>query len=513
MVRARRDGSVRPGVRFPPTVRRIRRPAPAPRTSARRRGARAGWRRDTLACAPVTGGQSALRHRQPACACSFAGQTELREAAHAGRAVPQVPIAADVGRPAAAQVMAQDQRRPSGASMNHAPPRPPAVTGRARSPQIRRREPFRLDLPRALDVEQNRAVLAVFAAPVALHTGMASGFQWRRIRPSSESSKSRATVLPGTPRRHARSACCGCRRSATSPTSCRWCIPCARAWPGVAADMGHRQGRASAARRTAGRRVHRVRQAIRVSPACCALRRQLAGRRFDALLQMQVAARANLSVGLHPGRAPHRLRPARSKDLHGLFVNERIADRPGIHVLDAIGSFCEPLGLRQTEVAWDLPVPAEARDWARAQWPEDGRPTLVISPCSSHVVRNWRAERYAAVADHAASRGWRVVLCGGRSQLERDTTDAIVAAHVRSRAGPGRQGHAEAAARAARARRPGDDAGLGTACTSPTRWAPRCWACTRRAIPRAADRIRTAAIASIATTMPRAGTWASRRAD
>jgi len=44
------------------------------------------------------------------------------------------------------------------------------------------------------------------------------------------------------------------------------------------------------------------------------------------------------------------------------------------------------------------------------------------------VVRNWRVERYAAVADHAAARGWRVVLCGGRSQLERDTTDAIVAA-------------------------------------------------------------------------------------
>ena len=86
-----------------------------------------------------------------------------------------------------------------------------------------------------------------------------------------------------------------------------------------------------------------------------------------------------------------------------------------IHVLDAIGSFCEPLGLRQTAVVWDLPVPDEAREWARAQWPDDGAPTLVISPCSSHVLRNWRPERHAAVANHAAARGWRVVLCGGRS--------------------------------------------------------------------------------------------------
>jgi heptosyltransferase I len=44
------------------------------------------------------------------------------------------------------------------------------------------------------------------------------------------------------------------------------------------------------------------------------------------------------------------------------------------------------------------------------------------------VLRNWRPERYAAVADHAAAQGWRVVLCGGRSQLERDTTNAILAA-------------------------------------------------------------------------------------
>jgi heptosyltransferase I len=159
-----------------------------------------------------------------------------------------------------------------------------------------------------------------------------------------------------------------------------------------------------------------------------ALRRQLRGRRFEALLQLQVAARANLLSAFIPARRRIGYDRSRSKDLHGLFVRERIPDRPGIHVLDAIGSFCEPLGLVQDRVEWNLPVPEEAHAWARAQWPEDGAPALVISPCSSHALRNWRAERYAAVADHAAARGWRVVLCGGRSALERDTTDAILAA-------------------------------------------------------------------------------------
>lgn len=157
------------------------------------------------------------------------------------------------------------------------------------------------------------------------------------------------------------------------------------------------------------------------------LRARLGGR-FDVLLQMQVAARANLLSAFVPARRRIGYDRSRSKDMHGLFINERIPDRPGIHVLDAIGSFCEPLGLRQDVVRWDMPVPADACEWAAAQWPEDDRPALLVSPCSSHVLRNWRADRYAAVADHAASRGWRVVLCGGRSALERETGDAILAA-------------------------------------------------------------------------------------
>lgn len=159
-----------------------------------------------------------------------------------------------------------------------------------------------------------------------------------------------------------------------------------------------------------------------------ALRRQLPAAGFDGLLQMQVALRANVLSAFIPARRRIGYDRARSKDLHGLFINERIADRPGIHVLDAMGSFCEPLGLVQDQVIWDLPYPDEARSWAAAQWPQDDVPVLMISPCSSHVRRNWYPDRYAALADHAASQGWRVVLCGGRSELERKTSDAILAA-------------------------------------------------------------------------------------
>lgn len=157
-----------------------------------------------------------------------------------------------------------------------------------------------------------------------------------------------------------------------------------------------------------------------------ALRAQLAARRFDVLLHLQVALRANLVSALVRADLRIGYDRARAKDLHGLFVNRRIEQRSGEHVLDAIGSFVEPLGLRQTQVRWDIPIPDSAHQFAVHHLPGD-TPTLLVSPCSSHVVRNWLPERYAAVMDHAAANGWRVVLCGGPSAYERDFGDAIIA--------------------------------------------------------------------------------------
>jgi len=156
------------------------------------------------------------------------------------------------------------------------------------------------------------------------------------------------------------------------------------------------------------------------------LRRQIGGRRFEVLLQMQLALRANLLSTLLPAERRIGYDRRRSKEGHSLFINERIGPG-GHHVLDAFAQFLVPLGLQQERVEWNLPVPQAARDWAQQKLPGQQR-TLLVSPCSSHSLRNWNVRRYAAVADHAAERGWRVVLSGGRSGLERRTADAIAEA-------------------------------------------------------------------------------------
>jgi heptosyltransferase I len=148
------------------------------------------------------------------------------------------------------------------------------------------------------------------------------------------------------------------------------------------------------------------------------LRRRMSGRRFDVLLHMQLAFRASLAAALIPARVKVGFDRARARELQWLFTNARIAPRSREHVLDSLFGFAERLGLTQRSLRWDIPLPAPALDYARRAI-ADGQPTLVISPCSSHELRNWSVEAYAAVADHASSRhGLRVLLCGGRSDLE-----------------------------------------------------------------------------------------------
>jgi heptosyltransferase I len=161
------------------------------------------------------------------------------------------------------------------------------------------------------------------------------------------------------------------------------------------------------------------------------LRSRLRGRRFDVLLHLQLSIRASLVSRLVPATLRLGFDRARARELQWLFTNARIAPRPREHVLDSFFGFVEALGIRERTLRWDVPLPADALEYAERLIP-DARPTLVISPCSSHPLRNWRPERYAAVADHAVRRhGMRVILAGGPTALERSTGAGIEkSAHV-----------------------------------------------------------------------------------
>jgi len=158
------------------------------------------------------------------------------------------------------------------------------------------------------------------------------------------------------------------------------------------------------------------------------LRKQLRGRRFDALLHMQVSARANLISTLVS--APVRIgwdKP-RWRDRHQWFISQCVRSVAEQHQVDAFLEFAAALGLPAEPPVWNLAPAREDSDWAAQQLP-GGAPVLLISPCSSHRHRNWASERYAAVADHAISvHAMRVALVGGPSAAEKKTARDIESA-------------------------------------------------------------------------------------
>jgi len=157
-----------------------------------------------------------------------------------------------------------------------------------------------------------------------------------------------------------------------------------------------------------------------------ALMQAMRGRHFDVLLHMQLALRASLLSTLVPARLKLGFDRARARELQWMFTTRRIRAVQREHVMDSLFGFADFFQVHDRQPRWDIPIPEAARDYARRIIPDATAQTLIISPCSSHPLRNWRAEYYAQVADYAvAFLGMQVVLCGGRSEAERRMGKAI----------------------------------------------------------------------------------------
>ena len=156
------------------------------------------------------------------------------------------------------------------------------------------------------------------------------------------------------------------------------------------------------------------------------LREAMRGRQFDVLMHMQLALRASLLSTLVPAKVRLGFDRSRARELQWLFTTNRLRPAARQHVMDSLFGFAEKFHVYEKLLRWDIPIPAAAREYAERVAP-DGEQTLVISPCSSHSLRNWRNDYYAQVADYAAGNlGMRVLLCGGPSEFERATGADII---------------------------------------------------------------------------------------
>jgi len=163
--------------------------------------------------------------------------------------------------------------------------------------------------------------------------------------------------------------------------------------------------------------------------------RELRSQRFDALLHMQVALRANLASLCIRARRKIGFDWHTAKELHALFMRERVAPVQGMHVLEGFREFARAIGVPMQMPRWAMPIAPEHHVWAQQRLQSSGyQRHLVLCPSASLPHKNWLPERYAAVADYAAQQGFAVWLCGGPDAAEQAMAQAIVQA---SRTGPG----------------------------------------------------------------------------
>jgi heptosyltransferase I len=161
------------------------------------------------------------------------------------------------------------------------------------------------------------------------------------------------------------------------------------------------------------------------------VRRELAHQRFPVLLHMHASARANLASLMVSAAVRLGFDRARARDFQYYFCDHHLPARPQQHVMDGLFEFAAALGVERSALRWDVPVSDADRAFAARTLP-DATPGLILSPCTGarfRNYRNWRTERYAAVADYAHARyGAKVLLTGGRTALEKEYGEAITAA-------------------------------------------------------------------------------------
>lgn len=153
--------------------------------------------------------------------------------------------------------------------------------------------------------------------------------------------------------------------------------------------------------------------------------RALKGRRFDILLHMQVAIRASLATLCIRANEKWGFDRSRAKEGQWLFTNRKITPQEQPHVAEGFWAFTQAIGVEQgKKPSWNMAIEPEVLKW-RNKLLDISKPYIVISPAASKLQRNWITERYAAIADYAASKNYRVIISGGPTVMEQQLAESI----------------------------------------------------------------------------------------
>jgi heptosyltransferase I len=163
------------------------------------------------------------------------------------------------------------------------------------------------------------------------------------------------------------------------------------------------------------------------------IRRGLASRDFDLVINLQVYFKAGIVTQFTRARVKLGFDRARARDFNWLFTTHRIPPHEPQHVQDQYFEFLTALGVPHAPVEWDLGPRPDERAWQHDFFSRFERPTASLVVATSKPQKDWLPERWAQVVDAL----WhdfdlQPVLVGGRSARELHAEQAIMQ-HARQR--------------------------------------------------------------------------------
>lgn len=136
-------------------------------------------------------------------------------------------------------------------------------------------------------------------------------------------------------------------------------------------------------------------------------------RTFDLLLATQASFSAHLFYLMIKAKRKIGFDRARSKDLHTLFINERIPYYEE-HTVDAFLRFAKHLGAKEDQIEGRIPLVPE--DYFQVDALMQGKPYYVINPFSTRKERDWTVQRYIEIGREIFKKtGIPLILTGSKA--------------------------------------------------------------------------------------------------
>jgi len=149
------------------------------------------------------------------------------------------------------------------------------------------------------------------------------------------------------------------------------------------------------------------------------VRAELARRRFDLVIDLQVYFKAGIITAFTRAAVKLGFDFARARDMNWLFTNRKIPRHAGQHVQDQYFEFLTAVGIPHEPVVWDLGPWDVERAWQRDFYANMERPAAAIVVATSKPEKDWAPERWAEIADMLYHDfGLQPTLVGGRSPRE-----------------------------------------------------------------------------------------------